>query len=423
MIDERTPYTRRVFLRNGLTLSAAAATAPWFLQRSALAMTDPSGRVSSLAGVPEERVLVVVQLGGGNDGLNTVVPFADPAYHNARPRLAIPERSALRLARGVPVGLHPEMGGFKALYDDGLAGVVQGVGYPNPNRSHFASMDVWQTGDPGGDGAGWLGRYIDNECAGRPEAGISIGAEAERAMRGRAHAPVTYEGADSLRWAGEAIDVDLDEAYEAMSRAGDVSGGGGHGETGFLMRTALDARLTSDRLSRVRADDRPVEHPRSRLGRDLAMVAGMIAAALRTRVYYVTIGGFDTHAQQGGERGRHAALLRQVSEGLRAFYADLRATGHAERTLTLVFSEFGRRVAQNASNGTDHGAAAPVFLLGPMVRPGVLNAHPSLTDLDDGDLKHGVDFRSVYAAVLRDWMGADDAAVLGDRFRRARILR
>jgi uncharacterized protein (DUF1501 family) len=423
MSSERKAYTRRVFLRTGLTLSATAVTTPWFLQRSALAMTDPSGRVSSLAGVPEERVLVVLQLGGGNDGLNTVIPYSDPAYHHARPRLAIPDRSVLRLGRAAPVGLHPSMGDLKSLYDDALVSVLQGVGYPNPNRSHFASMDIWHTADPAGNGPGWLGRYIDNECAGRPDAGVSIGAEAERAMRGRSHAPVSFEGPDSLRWAGESIDEDLDAAYERINRAGDLADAATPDQTSFLMRTAMDARVTSDHLARVRVDDRPVRHPQTDLGRQFALVAGMIAAELRTRVYYVTIGGFDTHARQGGERGRHAFLLQQVSEALRAFYADLRATGHAVRVLTMVFSEFGRRVAQNGSNGTDHGAAAPMFLLGPMVRPGVLNPHPSLTDLDDGDLKHSVDFRSVYAGVLRDWMGADPEAVLGGRFRPARIVR
>jgi uncharacterized protein (DUF1501 family) len=208
--------------------------------------------------------------------------------------------------------------------------------------------------------------------------------------------------------------------------------GGGRGEglpespnsaLAFLTRTALDAQVSSDAIRRAARSAPLTNWPRSELAQQLQLVSAMIAAGLPTRVYYTSMGGFDTHAQQGGAFGRHAQLLQQFGDAMRAFYAELKAQRNDARVLTLCFSEFGRRVSQNASNGTDHGAAAPVFLAGPMVRKGVLNAHPSLTNLDDGDLRFSVDFRSVYAGVLADWLKADPNEVLGQRFRKAELLR
>jgi uncharacterized protein (DUF1501 family) len=208
--------------------------------------------------------------------------------------------------------------------------------------------------------------------------------------------------------------------------------GGGRGEgppqsdnsaLAFLTRTALDAQVSSDAIRRAARSAPLTSWPRSELAQQLQLVSAMIAAGLPTRVYYTSMGGFDTHAQQGGAFGRHAQLLQQFGDAMRAFYAELKAQRNDARVLTLCFSEFGRRVSQNASNGTDHGAAAPVFLAGPMVRKGVLNAHPSLTNLDDGDLRFSVDFRSVYAGILADWLKADPNEVLGQRFRKAELLR
>ncbi len=430
------PFTRRAFLTKGLVLASAASSLPGFLENSALAMAQATDALRSRPGVPDERILVVVQLSGGNDGLNTVIPYSDRAYHNARPGIRVGEREALALNE--QVGLHPRLTGLKQLHDDGMLSIVQGVGYPNPNRSHFVSMDIWHTADPSATGPGWLGRYVDSECSGaRPRNGdapkqqgpaIALGGESPLALRGKQTQPVAFESPELFRWTGESL------GHEHPLPAGDGGAQSTPGEgapanatdnsaLAFLTRTTLDAQVSSDAIRKAARAAPLTSWPRSGLAQQLQLVSAMIAAGLPTRVYYTSMGGFDTHAQQGGSNGRHAQLMQQLGDSLAAFYAELKAQRNDARVLTMCFSEFGRRVSQNASNGTDHGAAAPVFLAGPMVRPGVLNAHPSLTNLDDGDLRYAVDFRSVYAGVLADWMKADPNAILGKRFRKAELIR
>ena len=428
-------YSRRAFLRRGVTLASASVTVPYFLQKSAVALAQPADGLSSRPGVPEERVLVVVQLAGGNDGLNTVVPFEDDAYYRARRAISISRDAALRLSARADVGLHPAMAGLKELYDEGMLTVLQGVGYPNPNRSHFTSTDIWHTADTDGVGEGWLGRYFDSACAGADpknpgegggcsgHEGIAIGRSAPLAMRGATSKPVAFETPDLFRWTGLDLHESLERPYdEILSGEIDPDIESQNPTAAFLTRTAMNARIASDSI-RAAVGSRPlVPYPNSGLARQLAMVASMIRAGLETRVYYVTLGGFDTHAGQGGAQGQHANLLRQLADAVRAFYADLAAQGNDGRVLTMSFSEFGRRVAQNGSNGTDHGAAAPMFLMGPMVRPGIHGGHPSLTDLDNGDLKFHTDFRRVYATVLDGWLKADSRAVLNGRFKNLRVL-
>lgn len=419
-------YTRRAFLQKGLTMISTAATVPYFIQSSAYGMVDPFDllETTSIAGKPQDRVLVVVQLGGGNDGLNTVVPFGDDNYYRARPTLGLPANNLLRFGGGADgLGLHPNLRGLKELHDEGLLATVQGVGYPNPNRSHFTSMDIWHTADPRQpSGNGWIGRYFDNTCNGTPEpnAEIAIGREAPKAMIGELNKPVSFETADLFRWIGEDLHKSMADPYQEINRAGDSVEGVQDGtQLEFLTRTALNAQVASDQIrSAVRV--RPlVEYPRTQLAQQLQMVGAMIRAELPTRVYYVSIGGFDTHA---GQLGSHANLMSQFGSALLAFQKDLKAQGNDGRVLTMTFSEFGRRVMQNASQGTDHGTAAPMFLAGPMVRPGVLGTHPSLTDLDQGDLKYTVDFRSVYAAILESWLKADSRKVLKGAFKPAAIF-
>lgn len=424
-------YTRRAFLFRGMTLASAVTTIPCFLQRSAFALMQPDGTLSSRPGVPQDRILVVVQLGGGNDGLNTVIPYADPQYYRVRQTIGVPEREVLQLAKGSGVGLHPRLTGIKELYDNGLCSIVQGVGYPNPNRSHFASMDIWHTADTSGTGDGWLGRYFDNECTGAPgepareiagTSGIALGRTAPLAMQGRQYKPIAFETPDLFRWTGLDLHDSLEAPYLEITNAETDEDLAHNPNAQFLMRTALDARLASDQIRKA-VESRPlVAYPGNGLARQLAMVAAMIRAGLETRVYYVTLGGFDTHAGQGGANGRHANLMDQFASSIAAFYADLKAQGNDSRVLTMSFSEFGRRVAQNGSGGTDHGTAAPMFFFGPMVRPGVHGAHPSLTDLDDGDLKFHTDFRSVYTDVLNAWMKSDATRVLGKPFKPARVV-
>lgn len=418
-------YTRRLFLQHGCALASIAATVPCFIERSALGMLgDPL--LASNPGVPDERILVIVQLGGGNDGLNTVVPYGSDDYYRARPQIGIRQPgaaaqngqdSALALDGVRGVGLHPNLEGFKTLFDDGLLSVVQGVGYPNPNRSHFTSMDIWQTGRLDAKGSGWIGRYFDNTCNGtpHPEGAIAIGRNAPLALEGDIQKPVAFENASLFRWNGQDLHGSLKDPYDTLNRTG--SGGftpdTGDTQKAFLMRTALDAQVSSDRIRAAVAKQPLVPYPSNGLANQLKMIGAMIRDGMPTRVYYASMGGFDTH---GGQLGTHANLMRQLGESVLAFQRDLKEQRNDARVTTMVFSEFGRRVKQNASGGTDHGTAAPMFLVGPNIRPGVWGNHPSLTDLDQGDLKFGVDFRSVYASLLEDWMKAPSEKVLRGKF-------
>ena len=432
MSNDPSTFSRRLFLQQGLTLISLASTAPLFIQRSAQGMMIPFGSLlSTFPGVPDDRVLVVVQLGGGNDGLNTVVPYGLNTYYKSRPGLAIPapgkgaqNQSALQLDKNTGLGLHPNLTGFKELMDDGVASIVQGVGYPNPNRSHFTSMDIWQTADTSANGHGWIGRYFDCTCNGTPvpEGAVSIGREAPLAMSGAVQKPVSFESAELFRWLGEDVTDNpaVGETYKQITRSGTLEKVDPDSQLGFLMRTALDAQVSSDPIRAAVATRPLVQYPGGQLSRQLQIVSAMIRDGMTTRVYYVSLGGFDTHAAQ---INTHANLMRQLGDSLNAFYKDLKAQGNSGRVLTMCFSEFGRRVAQNASGGTDHGTAAPMYFVGEMIKPGLLGEHPSLTDLDEGDLKYNVDFRSVYAAVLEDWMGASSDKILGKGYRKAKIIK
>lgn len=430
--DSRHPLTRRAFLHRGLTFISLATTAPLFLERAAHALAPPAGSLlSSRPGVPEDRILVVVQLGGGNDGLNTVVPYGSGAYYRIRRGLAIPapnaagaapDRRALDLETALGIGLHPSLAAFKDLLDDGAAAIVQGVGYPNPNRSHFTSMDIWHTADTDARGRGWIGRYLDHTCPGAPDpqGTVSIGRTTPRALLGVRHKPTSFETAELFPRLGGETRRMLKEPCPHIDRTDPAGSLKLDSSCRFLTRTALNAHVPSDRIRNAVAQRPLVSYPRGPLAAQLRTVAGMIRGGLTTRVYYVSLSGFDTHARQ---LGRHANLLRQLGDALNAFAADLKAQGDSGRVLTMVFSEFGRRVNPNATGGTDHGTAAPMFFIGDAVCPGLIGEHPSLTALDHGDLAFSMDFRCIYAAILEDWMGADAAAILGREYRKAQIIR
>lgn len=429
-MTDRLPFTRRHFLQRGATLASTIASVPWFLERSAHSMMHPLDcAVASRPGVSDERVLVVVQLGGGNDGLNTVVPYFDNTYYSLRPTLGIgaPGRTrgggeALQLDADAGLGLHPNLEGFKALLDEDKLSIMQGVGYPNPNRSHFTSMDIWNTARMSAKGNGWIGRYFDNTCAGTPDPQgcIAIGRTAPLALLGDVQKPVAFENEKLFQWSGNDLNDALHQPYSEIVRGGALSGVDPSSQQAFLMRTSLDAQVSSDRIRKAVQRNPLVAYPRSGLADQLKMISAMIRDGLSTRVYYASIGGFDTH---GSQLGNHARLMEQLGSSIKAFQDDLAAQQNEHRVLTMVFSEFGRRVAQNGSGGTDHGTAAPMFLIGSKVRSGVFGKHPSLRDLDGGDLKFNVDFRSIYAGVLSEWMEADANAILGEAFRPARILK
>ena len=423
-------YSRRIFIRQGVMLASFAATLPHFIQESALGMLAPDGSAtSSRPGVPDERILVIVQLSGGNDGLNTVIPYGDREYHAARPSLSLGEPgkaknggAALELDRDRGIGLHPNLTGLKELHDDGRLAVVAGVGYPNPNRSHFASMDIWQSGRPEGKGTGWLGRYVDATCNGNPAAdvAVSVGRTAPLAMLGRTSRPIAFESADLFRWLGADAGGQMEDEYQRMVRAGELRDVAAGSQESFLMRTALDAQVTSDRIRAAVKKAPLARYPGSAVAKQLQTVAAMIRDGMKTRVYYVSMGGFDTHANQVGSHGN---LMRQLGDAMLAFQNDLKAQGNDGRVMTMCFSEFGRRVRQNASNGTDHGTAGPVFVVGPNVNPGLQGKYPSLTDLDGGDLKFTTDFRGVYQELLGKWMKAPTREVLGGTYQAPSIVR
>lgn len=436
-----TPFsTRRQFINRGLTIVGAGATVPAFLERTAWALTGPDDGplTKSKPGVPDDRILVVIQLAGGNDGLNTVIPVEDDAYHRARPRIGIAKKDALRLTDAV--GLSPAAMGLKSLYDEGLLSIVQAVGYPNPNRSHFQSTDIWMIGDPNESmHNGWLGRYFDCTCNGTPDpkTGIALTSEAPMAMMGSKYRPVAFATPDQLSWQPGDKQGGAEAAFKKLN---DLDNG--HNADGtlkpvsmldYLQRTAMDARLSARQIQDA-AGESSARRGRGRNSLDilrpgagrgglepqLKMVARMIAAKLPTRVYYVSMGGFDTHANQ---QIAHQNLMRQLGAALSGFVKDLRASGDLDRVLAMTFSEFGRRVAENASGGTDHGTAAPMFLIGKPIAAGIQGEAPSLSDLDRGDLKHKIDFRKVYSAVLSGWLKADAKAILGGDFGGLKLVK
>jgi len=425
-----TAYTRRQFLNRSLALISTLGTAPAFLSRSSLLLADTAALTAQRPGVPEDRVLVVVQLSGGNDGLNTVVPFGSDVYHNARPNIRVTAEQALVLDDRHGIGLHPSMRAIHEMVGHKRCAIVQGVGYPNPNRSHFASMDIWHAGVTLDDkavrvphGTGWIGRAMDASGSHDPLGCIAIGAEAPPATRGREVSPIAFERSDMFRWAIGERDKNLDAVYHQLQQAPDPGKAEVYDAAAFVYRTAMDAQVASAKVRAAVAKKNETQMPRTDLGRQLASVANMIRTELPTRVYYVGMGGFDTHA---GQNGRQPNLLRDFANAVAAFYAELDATGHSSRVVTIAFSEFGRRVTQNASAGTDHGAAGPMFVFGDHLASGggLVGEHPSLDTLDaNGDVAFRTDFRSVYADVLANWMKLDPKAALGRMYKPVGVIK
>ncbi|WP_428939122.1 DUF1501 domain-containing protein [Fontivita pretiosa] len=437
--------TRRVFLQKGLTLLAVSSTIPTFLDQTVLAIASPEDtKLTQQPSGADGKVLVVVQLSGGNDGLNTVVPYADDVYHRARPNIAVDTQSVLKVSDYL--GLHPNLKPLREMMDKGLVSIIQGVGYPNPNRSHFRSMDIWHSGRPETEDttSGWLGRYFDNTCPGcDPHSGVAIGESLPLAMKGQRVTPLSfdrpenyaYNGPDKQRYqklntAGDAGSEPTTQPLPSERSASLTAGRGKSlkpqivtpdAQLDFLTRTAMDAQLSSDAILKMTRGHSPAAaYPPSEFGQGLRTIAAMIRGGLPTRVYYVTLGGFDTHANQ---RGRHDQLMNQFAQGVDAFWKDLKQQGNDQRVLMMTFSEFGRRVASNASGGTDHGAAAPMFLFGPACKQVVVGRHPSLTDLDQGDLRYSIDFRSVYATILQNWLDTPSKPILGQQFPTLNVLR
>jgi uncharacterized protein (DUF1501 family) len=398
--------SRRDFVKTslrGASLFAMAPAVPGFLAATARAA----------APLQDGRVLVVVQLDGGNDGINTVVPCKDEGYARSRKALRLSADKLHKINDGV--GLHPSLTGAARLLERGELAIVQGVGYPNPNRSHFRSMAIWQTArcDPEEHGGpGWLGRAFDERLEAQDASGTTFvgGGQPPAALIGRRSIPAALERLDDLALKG---------GPGARGVIGEAPQGDDIGA--FVRRTALDAYTADDSVAgMVRAGGREEGGSGNDLRGRLSLIARLMKSGARARVYYTQQGSYDTHY---GQLQPHASLLLELSEALRRFQENLDASGLADRVLVLCFSEFGRRVHENASHGTDHGTAGPVFLIGKHVRAGLVGATPSLLDLEDGDLKMAVDFRRIYAAVLQDWLALPAASALGGRFDPLPVIR
>ncbi len=413
--------TRREFLHRS-TLLGFGSTVPAFLGRTAFAApaADKPGA--------KDTVLVVVQLTGGNDGLNTVIPYKDPEYYKLRPTIAIPKDQVKGI--GHDLGLHPAMDAVSRLFNDQSAVcVVQGVGYPNPSQSHFRSMDVWHAASTAETlTEGWVGKALKA----KPAPAFHLAAGNESSPLALAGAPVRVPSVTSLEdfqlKMAAASGADKDAQKGVIT--GLASGGRHPPESGspnnlldFVARTQMNTYASSEKLAALGKNYEPkVPYPQTAFANRLKLAAQLIDGGVGARVFYVSLDGFDTHAGQGGAAGAHANLLQQLSDGVSAFYRDLAERGHKYRLCIMTFSEFGRRGYENGSKGTDHGSGAPMLLVGGKVRSGVVGEHPSLTKMEAGNLVHSTDFRRVYAAVLEHWLGVDAKAVLGDGFKPVEVF-
>ncbi len=403
--------TRRDLLklaaRSSAVVSLSPLLAPPMLRSAAAAPT-----------VRGENILVVIQLTGGNDGLNTVVPYGDDAYHANRFTLRIANSRVLKI--NDYLGFHPAMKGFAKLIESDRLSVIQGVGYPHPNRSHFESMDIWHTAQrgPRRRSTGWLGRYLDGRDSGSGDLpAIHLGRDKQPLALAALKTQVPSVRSLKQFRLNENLDPALRKAIASGASAAREDGP----LLGYLQAATTAALTSSRRVSEALGQYKtPVVYPPSQLAQSLKTVAQLIDAQMATRIYYLTLDGFDTHSNQAAA---HATLVGQLSGAVTAFVDDLAEHGQADRVAVLCFSEFGRRVRENASAGTDHGAAAPMFLAASRVKSALLGKHPSLTSLTDGDLKFHADFRSVYAGILKDWLGSRPEAVLEAKFAPLEMFR
>lgn len=405
--------TRREFLTRGLGLVGIGSAVPNFLIRSALA--GPRAE-------PGQRVLVILQLDGGNDTLNTLIPYGHAEYHEYRKAAThIDEKTVIKI--DAELGLHPNLKGWKELLDVGMFAAIHGVGYPNPNFSHFESTNIWMMGDTRGRKVphGWVGRACDVGFPDNPDPKVVVAVGpnngAALALRGARHAGILVERPDSFGYSGAETDQQA-ATYRKLNEAGARTAAG---KLEWVTATAITANAAADQIRQLGASYKPkVEYPDSPYGRNLRTIAGLITGGLSTRIYWTGRDGrleFDTHSNQ---RPRHDNLLKELDAALTVFFRDLKQQGQAERVLLVTLSEFGRTAKENGNKGTDHAAAAAQFLFGPGVKPGFHGKHPSLKPVDllptGSGLKFATDFRSVYATVLEKWLGIPSEPVLGQKW-------
>jgi len=408
--------SRRIFIRDGVATVTLGLSAPAFLSAIAQAQGLPSRR------------LVVVYLGGGNDALNTLVSYQDPSYYSRRPSIAIPAGQVLQVGSdtaGRVLGLHPRLGGLLNIFNEGHLALVQRTGYENSSRSHFEAGDIWGTANPQSyTGSGWLGRYLDTLP--RPLdalAAWNTTGETPRALISGTSGVPAIPSASTYTYASpNRGSVALEERNAAQIMASNPATGRPH--LAFVNSTSRGAIETLDRVAQATTYTPTVQYPNNGFALALRTVAGAIVKNVGSRVYWVQTGGYDTHAQQGqGGGGGYAGLMGTLGDGLWAFYSDIRNQGLSNDTTVIVFSEFGRRISENGSNGTDHGAAGVMMALGGLVRGGLYGTapvlspgHPTLEN-NSGDVHYETDFRAVYAKLLDQWLGVNSLPILSGDFR------
>lgn len=393
---------RKEFIQVG-SLATASFMLPKFLKAFERPMMVPPGN----------KVVVVIQFSGGNDGLNTVIPVRNDIYYKERPRLGITKEKSLLLTD--ETALNPALEIFKGLYDEGNLSILNSVGYPNPDRSHFRSMDIWHSASNSNEyiNSGWVGRYLDAQCKGcdKPTQAMELDDVLSLALKGEENKGLAFKDPKKL--------------YNSSNGKyfKDVNSDHQHGEEtiDYLYKTMSATLSSADYIyqqSRVHPSSQT--YPNTELGKDLKTIASLIFSDINTKVYYVSLGSFDTHVNQDNQQKR---LFTELNDAVKAFTADLKSNNRFQDVLMMTFSEFGRRVSQNASGGTDHGTANNMFFIsGGLKEKGILNAMPDLADLNEGDLKHKVDFKNVYATVLSKWLGADDMTILGKQYDYLKFL-
>ncbi len=394
---------RRDFLRAGMYGVGISSGLPWLFQQLSMVQT-----AQAFAGAVEKhpnRILVVLELSGGNDGLNTIVPYTNDDYYKSRPTLSVKPGEVLKLTD--EYGLHPSCIGLERQFKDGQMAIVHGCGYPNPNLSHFTAMEWWHTATPhGSDPYGWLGRFAD---AYQPDPIenyiVNIASQQSMAVNSAKHSPVVFQDPKKFGRVGNEAQQKVFETFGKVYPTSNTS-------LDFVNGVSKTATSGAAMVRNACAEYRTLIDYGSDndLTLDLKKVIGMISADLPTRIYYVSQGGYDTHAAQANSQ---QLLLTYLSDAVNGFFVDLQRIGRADDVAMMVFTEFGRRVGENASKGTDHGTATPMYILGKGVQGGFYGSHPSLTDLDNGNLKMTTDFRTVYGTMLEEWMGfGDNAAIL-----------
>ncbi|MBV6478115.1 MAG: hypothetical protein HGGPFJEG_00862 [Ignavibacteria bacterium] len=404
--------TRRKFFKCS-ALAATSLLIPDFLKGFAGTYSPENSFLKN--SLKSGNKLIVIQLSGGNDGLNTVIPYKNDIYYEARQKISISENKVLKITD--EAGLNPEMNMFREIFDKGNLCIVNSVGYPNPDRSHFRSMDIWQSGSSSDEyvSTGWLGRYLDSDCTGcdNPYNAIAVDPNLAMALKGNKRSGMAVENPQRFYMnTTEKYFLELAEQTKIFRDDNNVS---------YLYKTLAETTSSADYIyenSKIYKSKR--DYPDTAFGKNLKTISEMINSDIDTSVYYVSLSGFDTHVNQNGRQER---LLKEYSEGVYSLTEDLRESGMLGSSLIMTFSEFGRRVKQNAGGGTDHGTANNLFLIGGNLKTaGLYNSMPDLSNLESGDLKFEIDFRSVYSTILRNWLNADDRKIMGKEFEMLGIV-